>query len=98
MPALEALACGASLVATNRGSVPEIVGDAAEIVDPLDVTSIARGLERVVNDAHYANTLRDRGPRRAATFSWQSAAQVTRAVLVRAAGTLPRAPRQSAAN
>jgi glycosyltransferase involved in cell wall biosynthesis len=98
MPALEALACGASLVATNRGSVPEIVGDAAEIVDPLDVTSIARGLERVVNDAHYANTLRDRGPRRAATFSWQSAAQVTRAVLERAAGTLPRAPQQSAAN
>jgi glycosyltransferase involved in cell wall biosynthesis len=98
MPALEALACGASLVATNRGSVPEIVGDAAEIVDPLDVTSIARGLERVVNDAHYANTLRDRGPRRATTFSWQSAAQVTRAVLERAAGTLPRAPQQSAAN
>src|SRR6185312_12205758 len=41
MPALEALACGAPVVASNRGSLPEIVGDAGLLVDPLDIGSIA---------------------------------------------------------
>ena len=77
MPALEALACGAPVVASNRGSLPEIAGDAGVLVEPLDVGSIAAGLERALNDA----ALRERGPHRAAAFDWPSAARVTRRVL-----------------
>ena len=101
MPALEALACGAPLVASNRGSLPEIVSDAALVVDPLAVRSIAAGLERAVGDATLRAVLRTEGPRRAATFDWASAARVTRQVLEQA--TLPavdrppRSPRPSAA-
>jgi glycosyltransferase involved in cell wall biosynthesis len=80
MPALEALACGAPVVAGNRGSLPEIVGDAGVIVDSLDVSSIARGLERAVSDYE---RLRHAGPPRARSFRWSDAAQVTLDVLQR---------------
>ena len=97
MPALEALACGAPLVASNRGSLPEITGDAAVIVDPLDVGSIARGLETIVNDPERVRTLRARGLERAKDFDWSTAATVTRTALERAAGTpLPFARRSAA--
>ena len=101
MPALEALACGAPLVASNRGSLPEIVGDAALVVDPLDVGSIATGLERAVGDAALRDVLRAGGPRRAAQFDWASAARATQQVLEQAslpaADRPPRSPRPSAA-
>jgi glycosyltransferase involved in cell wall biosynthesis len=95
MPALEALACGAPLVASNRGSLPEIVGDAGVLVDALDVGSIAFGLERGVGDSD----AREVGPRRAASFTWGAAAQVTLQTLEQTfAGTLPRSPAPSAAS
>src|SRR5205807_4231072 len=61
MPALEALACGAPLVAGNRGSLPEIVARAGLLVDPLDVASMARGLEQAVGDSALASRLRAAG-------------------------------------
>ncbi len=81
MPALEALSCGAPLVASNRGSLPEIVGEAAVVVDPLDVAAISGGLNRALHDAE---RLRRAGPPRAAYFTWSEAARVTAAVLDRA--------------
>ena len=102
MPALEALACGAPLVAGNRGSLPEIVGEAGIVVDPLDVGSISRGLERAVDDLALRDVLRQAGPRRAARFDWTTAARVTRQVLEQAyrptASTLPRCQPPSAAS
>jgi glycosyltransferase involved in cell wall biosynthesis len=102
MPALEALACGTPLVAGNRGSLPEIVGEAGIIVDPLDVASISRGLERVVGEPALREVLRQAGPRRAAHFDWATTARVTRQVLEQAyrpgADTPPRCPPPSAAN
>jgi glycosyltransferase involved in cell wall biosynthesis len=83
MPALEALACAAPVVVSNRGSLPEIVGDAGVLVDPLDVTSIAGGLEQAIADA----SLPERGPPRAAEFRWEVAADVTRAALEQAFGS-----------
>jgi glycosyltransferase involved in cell wall biosynthesis len=102
MPALEALACGAPLVIGNRGSLPEIGGEAAVVVDPLQVGSIAAGLERVVGDSAVRAELRQRGPRRAAQFDWTTAGRVTRQALERAFQSnrdrpLP-SPRPSAAN
>jgi glycosyltransferase involved in cell wall biosynthesis len=84
MPALEALACGAPLVAGNRGSLPEIVGEAGIVVDPLDIASISRGLERAVDDLALRDVLRQAGPRRAARFDWATAARVTGQVLEQA--------------
>ena len=81
MPALEALACGAPLVVSNRGSLPEIVGDSAQVVDALQVSSIASGLERVVSNGAMRADLRERGLRRAASFDWATAARITRQAL-----------------
>jgi glycosyltransferase involved in cell wall biosynthesis len=105
MPALEALACGAPLVAGNRGSLPEIVtdGETGLLADPLDVAAIADALGRVVNDSTLAAQLRQAGPERARDFSWAEAARVTAEVLdrvarmpLRVAGTPARSPRPSA--
>ncbi len=85
MPALEALACGAPVVAGNRGSIPEIVAEAGVIVDVLDTASIAAGLKQAVSDAATGARLRDLGPRRAQRFTWDDAARVTREVLERVA-------------
>ncbi len=81
MPALEALACGAPLLVSNRGSLPEIAANAAIVVDALNVDSIAGGLARLVTDAQLRAELRERGLRRAAQFEWATAAQVTRRAL-----------------
>jgi glycosyltransferase involved in cell wall biosynthesis len=98
MPALEALACGATLVASDRGSLPEIVADAARVVDPLEITSIADGLRRAVNEPAPPTA----GPARAAAFTWAEAARVTRRALEQAfrsgAGTPPRARTRCAAS
>ncbi|HEY0583153.1 MAG TPA: glycosyltransferase family 1 protein [Chloroflexota bacterium] len=98
MPALEALACGAPVVASNRGSLPEIVSSAGTIVDPLDVGSIARGLEHALDDT----AARVEGPRRASAFTWPAAACITLDALQRAgrpaAGTPPRCPPPSDAS
>jgi glycosyltransferase involved in cell wall biosynthesis len=102
MPALEALACGAAVVASNRGSLPEVVAEAAVIVDPLDVASIAAGLERVVSDRELRVALGVAGRKRAAGFRWSDAAAVTRQALEwagrRDAGTQPRSRARSVAS
>jgi glycosyltransferase involved in cell wall biosynthesis len=102
MPALEALACGAPLVAGNRGSLPEIVGRAGLIVDSLDVASIAGGLAAAVGDQRVRETMQAAGPLRAADFDWATAARVTRGALEQAhqsgAGKSPRSPGRCAAS
>jgi glycosyltransferase involved in cell wall biosynthesis len=96
MPALEALACGAPVLASNRGSLPEIVDSAGVIVNPLDVDAIAHGLSVILTNSACAATLRAAGPSRARRFTWSDAARVTLDVL-RAAGTAPRSGPPSAA-
>jgi glycosyltransferase involved in cell wall biosynthesis len=81
MPALEALACGAPLLVSDRGSLPEIASNAAVVVDASQVDSITRGLERLVGDETLREELRERGLRRAAEFEWATAALVTRRAL-----------------
>jgi glycosyltransferase involved in cell wall biosynthesis len=102
MPALEALACGAPVMASNRGSLPEIVGDAAVIVDPLDTRAMSDALAHILEDQSVAAGLRARGPLRARGYDWHAAAQVTRQALELAfrpsAGTGPPWPTLSAAS
>jgi len=73
LTALEAMACGAPVVCSDRGALPEVVGDAA-VVTPPDADSIERGLRRVLEDPALADRLRDAGRRRAADFTWQRTA------------------------
>lgn len=77
LPPLEAMACGAAVVASNTTSLPEVVGDAGLLVDPLNVRDIAAALTRVVLDDALQRTLVTRGISRAAEFSWAKTAELT---------------------
>lgn len=76
LTALEAMACGVPTIAADRASLPEVVGDGGMLVEP-DAESFARAITRVLNDPHLSGNLRERGLRRAATFSWRRTAQLT---------------------
>jgi glycosyltransferase involved in cell wall biosynthesis len=80
LPVIEAMACGAPVVTSNVSSLPEVAGDAAVLVDPNDDGAIAAGMRRVLTDATLADTLRERGPQRAAIFTWEATALKTVAV------------------
>jgi glycosyltransferase involved in cell wall biosynthesis len=77
LPVLEAMACGAAVVTSAGGATGEVAGDAAVLVDPLDVASIAAGLEAAIARRE---ELRPLGLVRAGAFSWDDAARLTRAV------------------
>ena len=81
MPVLEAMACGAPVLASNTSSLPEVAGDAALLVDPTDTAALAGGLARLAGDAGLRAELRARGLARAAEFTWDRCAVETLAVL-----------------
>ena len=76
LTALEAMACGVPVVAADRTSLPEVVGDAGMLVD-LDAGAIADAIRRVLIDEGLATELRGRGFARAASFSWRETARLT---------------------
>jgi glycosyltransferase involved in cell wall biosynthesis len=77
LPPLEALACGTPVVASNRSSLPEVLGDAAVLVDPGDTSAIADGMQRMLEDDSLRSRLSSMGPRRASAFSWRRMAEET---------------------
>jgi len=80
LPVLEAMACGAPVVCSNSSSLPEVAGDAALLVNPLDVDALADGLENVLREPVLAAEMQARGLAQASRFSWERAAQETLAV------------------
>ena len=77
LPVLEAMACGTPVVASNRTSVPEIVGDAGVIVNPDDIDELAEAILRVLSDKELQRSLIQKGYRRAKQFSWDKTARKT---------------------
>jgi len=77
LPALEAMACGAPLVATRAGNLPALVGDAGLLVEPGSSEALLDGVRAVLGDAELASQLRAAGPARAAGFSWRRTAEMT---------------------
>jgi glycosyltransferase involved in cell wall biosynthesis len=77
LPPLEAMACGAPVVSSKTSSVPEVLGDAALLVDPRDERAIAESLRAILSDERLREDLRQRGAARARQFSWQRAAVET---------------------
>jgi glycosyltransferase involved in cell wall biosynthesis len=81
IPTCEAMACGCPVVVSKTGALPEIAGDAGEIVDPFDPESIAAGLQRVLSDDARRAGMRERGLARAGLFTWRRCAAETREAL-----------------
>ncbi len=84
MPVLEAMACGTPVLTSTTSSLPEVAGDAALLVDPLNTAALAAALARLVTDAALRDELRRRGLARAAAFRWERCAAETLRVLMEA--------------
>jgi glycosyltransferase involved in cell wall biosynthesis len=81
MPLVEAMACGAPVIASATSAIPEIAGGAALLCNPQDPCDIAEKIVRVLDDAVLRQELRDRGRVRARAFSWHDCARRTAEVL-----------------
>jgi len=79
MPVLEAMARGVPVIASNRSALPEVAGDAALLIDPIDTDALATTMQRLI-DPHQRDALMQKGLLRAAEFTWNSAAEKTWAV------------------
>jgi glycosyltransferase involved in cell wall biosynthesis len=77
IPPLEAMSFGCPVVCANTSSLPEVVGDAAELFDPADEVQLCRALELVVTSTARANILIERGRERCKQFSWEKCASET---------------------
>lgn len=75
MTVLEAMACGTPIITANVSSLPEVVGDAAILVDPMDVQAIVEALCRLQNNPAYREALRTKGLARAKLFTWEMTAE-----------------------
>jgi glycosyltransferase involved in cell wall biosynthesis len=74
LPALEAMAAGIPVVATSRGALPEVVGNAGALVDPEDVDALAAAIEQAIDDGAWAERAARAGLARAAQFTWAASA------------------------
>ena len=69
LPAVEAMACGAPVIVSDRGALPEVAGPGAAVLDAADAGALAAGLARVLREGEYREALRRRGRARAADFT-----------------------------
>ena len=77
LPILEAMACGAPVVAARAATSPEVVGDAGLLIEPGDVAEMADAIEAVLSQADLAARLRETGRRWAGQFTWERTARET---------------------
>lgn len=75
LPLLEALACGTPSLTSSASSLPEVAGDAALYVDPLEAGAIRAALERLLTDRALCRELAEKGRRQAARFTWVDSAR-----------------------
>jgi glycosyltransferase involved in cell wall biosynthesis len=88
-PILEAMSYGLPVITSNCSSMPEVAGDAALYVDPLDVTQISEAMRRLAEDDLLAADLSRRGAQRARLFTWEKCARETWEVYQKAFQTEP---------
>lgn len=91
MPPVEAMACGCPVLSSNRGALAEVVGGAAQIVDPDDHESFASHLSRFAADDNLRDDLREAGLEHARRFDWARTAEATLGVYQNAAHRVARA-------
>jgi len=77
LPPLESMACGTPVVCSNASSLPEVVGDAAVLINPKDIAGMAEAMHRVLSDQRLREELVSKGLKRVKLFSWKRTAQKT---------------------
>lgn len=81
LPVLEAMACGTPALTSDATSLPEVAGDAAVLINPYEIDSIAQGIEKIISDSSLRNDLIKKGLERVKLFSWDKTASVVQDTL-----------------
>jgi glycosyltransferase involved in cell wall biosynthesis len=93
LPPVEAMACGCPVLASTRGALGEVIGDAAAILDPENIADIQTQLTFLAGNVHAREELRIKGLLRAAHFDWQRTALATLETYANAAAKNKQPPR-----
>ena len=86
LPVVEAMACGLSVAASNRGSLPEVIGEAGLLFDPCSEEEIAGAMARLLGDESLRREISGKARERAKLFSWKNGARKMMSILEEAAG------------
>jgi glycosyltransferase involved in cell wall biosynthesis len=81
LPALEAMACGTPVIAPNITAFPEMLGDAALLIEPNNIGETTKAMQKIIDEPQLANILRERGLEHVKNFTWERAAQQTQSLL-----------------
>jgi glycosyltransferase involved in cell wall biosynthesis len=81
LPALEAMACGTPVIAPNTSAFPEILRDAAFLIEPNNIGETSKAMQKIIDEPQFANLLRERGIQHVQSFSWEHAARQTQSIL-----------------
>ncbi|NBD33991.1 MAG: glycosyltransferase [Cyanobacteria bacterium] len=81
LPVLEAMGCGTPVITSNCSSLPEVAGEAAILIDPINTEEMANAMTAIATNSHLRSKLREQGLQRASQFSWKKTGQATVAVL-----------------
>ncbi|MBU7595711.1 glycosyltransferase family 4 protein [Metabacillus halosaccharovorans] len=77
LPPLEAMACGTPVVCSNKASLPEVVGDGAICVNPVDIEEISESIIRILSDTNFKNDLIRKGEKQVQKFTWETCVNST---------------------
>lgn len=77
LPPLEAMSCNVPVITSNLTSIPEVVGDAAILINPYDTDELCASMYRVLLDTKFATSLKIKGLKKASEFSWNKTAEKT---------------------
>lgn len=75
IPPVEAMRCGCPVISSNISSLPEVVGDAALLIDPTNTQEISSAMESIISNENLAQTLSEKGLKQAEKFSWDLSAK-----------------------
>jgi glycosyltransferase involved in cell wall biosynthesis len=75
LPILEAMACGVPVITSNTSSMPEVAGDAAEIIDPFNHKDLSQSILNLLGNEELRNQYRHKGLKRAQKFTWRKSAE-----------------------
>ena len=81
LPALEAMACATPVIASERGALPEVIGQYGYLVNPFSIESIASAMNAVINDKNCFKKALQEGPPRAASFNWSNTARLIEEII-----------------
>jgi glycosyltransferase involved in cell wall biosynthesis len=74
LPVLEAMTVGVPVIVSDRGALPEVAGDAAQVIDPADANALTAAMRRYLDDPFLAQAAVERGLRRSRLYSWDASA------------------------